>query len=356
MRKSNNQIVREFLKKNPPMPKQTAAKQLREKHPDRFSSVEKARDVVRLITGSKKGSTGGFKGDPIDYPKVRHPFTIKSLAKDIDFYKLPINYGKGVILSDIHLMYHCEKSLYASLEYAKQKNVDFIYLNGDIMDCYAISRFPKRQEKAHYIYEVQTFLEFVDMLKNEFPKAKIFFKIGNHEKRVQDYLSVNAPAIFDWSVFSWKKFTNLGLFDIDPQTNYPIFEKDEDDEPVIPTVDRGIKVIPENVITKIGDGVDALYLLHGHEIKMSSPVNSAKALFNKGMCNAIVGHFHQSSEHSQRMLDRRLVTTWSLGCLAHLQQEYDPYNIKWMNGFGVLEVDGDSWRFVNKKIINGKVM
>ena len=101
-----------------------------------------------------------------------------------------------------------------------------------------------------------------------------------------------------------------------------------------------------------------LHLLHGHEFGHSvfSPVNPARGLYMRAKESSIIGHHHQTSEHSEKSLSGEVVTTWSIGALCGLSPEYMPFN-KWNHGFARVEVQENGNYIVhNKRIIKYKIM
>jgi hypothetical protein len=87
-----------------------------------------------------------------------------------------------------------------------------------------------------------------------------------------------------------------------------------------------------------------------------SPVNIARGLFLKAKVNALQGHNHQTSEHSERDLEGKLTTTFSSGCLSELHPAYMPIN-KWNWGMTLVDVEDDgSFEVYNKRIYKNKVL
>lgn len=93
-------------------------------------------------------------------------------------------YEKGrfsmIILSDLHVPDHDEEFILNTIE--KHKNVDVIVLNGDIIDCKAVSSF---DNEGISILDKEL-LETYWLLKQirKITKAKIVLVKGNHEHRV----------------------------------------------------------------------------------------------------------------------------------------------------------------------------
>jgi hypothetical protein len=206
-------------------------------------------------------------------------------------------------------------------------NVDAILLNGDTLDFFSLSRFAKDPKARSFAHELKTFAEFILVLKSTFPKAQIYFKHGNHEERYNHYL--------------WMKAGEL--------EGVEEFKLDE----IIQRRGPGVIIIGDKRIIKLGD----LNVIHGHEFggNIFSPVNIARGLFLKAKVAAMQGHNHQTSEHTERDMNGRITTTYSLGCLCQLSPAYLPLN-KWNNGAAVVEISGNDFNVNNFRIHNGKIM
>jgi hypothetical protein len=115
----------------------------------------------------------------------------------------------------------------------------------------------------------------------------------------------------------------------------------------------GIELVEDKRVVKLG----ALNILHGHEYRfaISNPVNPARGLFLRCKAHAICGHFHQSSHHTEKTVEQKIIATWSTGCLCDLHPEYAPLN-NWVHGFAFVESTSDGkFNVQNKVIRNGKV-
>ena len=103
--------------------------------------------------------------------------------------------------------------------------------------------------------------------------------------------------------------------------------------------------------------VGKLYLIHGHEYKfsISNPVNPARGLFLRAKTLAATSHFHQTSQHSERDLTGKVVSTWSIGCACNLRPSYSPIN-NWNHGFAICDLQADgSFVLANLRVIDGRV-
>jgi len=238
-----------------------------------------------------------------------------------------LNAEKVLCLYDVHIPYHSIEALTAAIDYGKKENVDCIFLGGDIIDCFKLSRFVKDPSKRNFAEELSLFKEFINVLEREFPKAKKIYKIGNHEERYQHFLFEKA-----------KELVGVDEFNLDN---------------IIKSRANNIEIVKDKRITNF----NGLNIIHGHEFSSGffSPVNVARGLYLRGKTSAIQGHSHQSSEHTESDMNGKITTTWSVGCLCELHPEYAPIN-KWNHGFAVLHKTSSGFDVDNKRIYKGKVL
>jgi predicted phosphodiesterase len=232
------------------------------------------------------------------------------------------------ILSDIHVPYHNIPSLTAAITYLKKSKPDALLLNGDAIDCHRLSRFVKDPKKRNFKLELDTFKALFDIFEKEL-NCKIYFKLGNHEERYEQFLYEKASELVGVEEFEF--------------------------ENIIKARARGIEIIADKRPMKLNN----LWGIHGHEYigGISAPVNPARGLFLKSKVSCFQGHNHQTSEHTEPTLTGKMVTTWSLGCLSELHPAYMPLN-KWNHGFAEIDLDvnGEDFEFKNKRIFEGKIL
>ena len=293
-----------------------------------FKNLEDARGRLRYIEG--KYGTGGTK-KPV-YPKTpdrpRNPYNLPA-SDETDYTPYKITGCKRVgILSDIHVPYHNVESLSVAIGELKRLKIDGLLLNGDTIDCHKLSRYVKDPKKRDFATELSVFKQLFEVLQNQL-KCRIFFKIGNHEERYQNFLLEKA-----------KELVGVEEFDF---------------ENILKARASGIEVIGGKRVVKLNE----LNGIHGHEYigGISAPVNVARGLYLRGKVSAFQGHNHSTSEHTESDMDGKLTTTWSIGCLSELHPEYMPLN-KWNHGFAWVELDnnGKDYQFHNKRIYKGKVL
>ncbi len=89
-------------------------------------------------------------------------------------------------ISDLHVPYQLPLSTFS--DYAGR--VDILMINGDVMDCQALSRFPKmyRVSPMEELIECRQYL--IDLIEMISPK-KVVITFGNHDVRFQSYFAKN---------------------------------------------------------------------------------------------------------------------------------------------------------------------
>ena len=298
-----------------------------------FKSIEDARFTLRYIEG--KAGEKRIKS-VINNPEYlmqtdrpKNPYNLPE-SFESDFAPFVIKgHKKVLILSDVHLPYHNIEALTVALDYGKKEQPDAILLNGDILDCHKLSRFVKDPKKRDFASELASFKDFFAILQKTFPKAKVYYKLGNHEERYQHFLLEKAHEL-------------IGVEEFDLAN-------------IIKARAAGIEVISDKRPIRMNN----LWGLHGHEYPggISAPVNPARGLFLRAKLSCFQGHTHQTSEHTEPTLSGSMVTTFSIGCLSELHPAYMPLN-KWNHGFGFVELgsDGESFEFRNKRIYKGKLL
>lgn len=230
-----------------------------------------------------------------------------------------------LVLSDIHFPFHDLKALEIALEHGYKAGVDSIILNGDILDCYALSRFVTDPRLRNFGKEIGQTKDFLQILRANFPDPKIRFRRGNHEARYQAYMETKAPELLGISeMFELKNVLGLDALGIDYHEERDYFK------------------------------VGRLNIIHGHEFGKGGGVNAARWLFLKAKATAMCGHFHRVDAHSGRDMHGKVTSTWTTGCLCGLSPDYLRYN-DWSHGFSIVESDGYNFAVQNHRIIEGRV-
>ena len=331
---SKGVTVRKYCEKYPDMPNMTLARMIYNQHSAMFGSVDNVRLSVRYHRGKHVGGRGSVISNP-----VTSSYENSTVRTE---YRAPKTYGKDrtdfvitgaqriLRLADIHFPIHDPAALDAALNYGKQHDPTIILLDGDIAD---LSEFSTHEQSlASYVKEEMFMLaEFFDALRDMFPKARIIWKEGNHEERFLKYLLRKAPELLATDCFDLLSFIR--------------FITGRDDATM------RVEWVSEKRIIKAGE----LSFLHGHEFRGGGGVNPARWLFLRTGENAICGHFHRTSEHSEPSLSGRQRGAWSTGCLCHLSPDYLRHN-KWNHGFAWVDVDkAGHFRVKNIRILDGEI-
>jgi len=321
-------IVRSYLERFPETENLTLAKVLHKELPKVFMSPEVARDIIRRLRGAKgkrhtKYATDKSAFKPLGWQRDVIPKTLARTREPIVLSGVL----RVLILSDIHIPYHDEVAVAAAIAHGRKKKPDVIILNGDIGDFYGVSRHDKDPRRS-LADELDAIRQFLFHLRKQFPNARILYKIGNHEARMEMFLVKNAPVL-------------LGVSDFE----LPVLLKFDESR---------IELVPSLTLIRLG----SLPIYHGHELPqgMSSPVNPARGIWMRVQESLICGHWHRTSEHTESTgLNKKLSSCWSTGCLCDLTPDYAIVN-RWNHGFAWVETQADgNYEVTNHKIINGRV-
>jgi predicted phosphodiesterase len=320
-------IVREYIKKFPNTSNYTLANKILKEHPLEFDNVENIRTMIRYVTGSN----GTDKNKEVKDKSLFRPARTsndyllpQSYANDFTPYE--IKQSRILIISDLHFPYQNNEAITLALDYGKEKKVDCIILNGDVMDQANISRHERDWRARSIAEEFEAVRVFLKSLRLHFPKTKIVWKLGNHEERWEKFLYNKAPEIFDVNDFQLEVLLKLGELKI---------EIIKDKRPII---------------------LGKLTVLHGHELMGMGGVNPARATFTKTMEDTLVGHYHRTSSHSEPTMNNKLINVHSQGCLCEMNPMFMPIN-KWNLGFAYVDLNIATGEYFleNKKIVKGKI-
>ena len=229
-------------------------------------------------------------------------------------------------MSDIHIPFHEPKPIETTIQWFQSQKIDGILINGDLFNFGALAYW--FQEKRDINREFELCLDFLDFLRQEFPKIPIIFKPGNHEYRLpQKVLS---------------KLPELSGSPITAVETYFGFEE------------RNIEFLEYNQKVMAGK----LPVFHGHEFRnLNMAVSPARGLFLKAKTFAACSHCHRVSEDTKRDCNELYLTTWSFGCLCDLAPDWNPFGNDWNWGAGIVSFEkSGSFEVENRRIMpNGKL-
>lgn len=265
-----------------------------------------------------------FAVDPSNYDK---DFEVpKSFYEESEVFTIPNSVSKLLVIGDLHIPFHHIEGIKLAVRYAKENGCDGILLNGDMMDFHFASRFLRDPRYRNAVKEIEVGKVFLESLRKYFTDEKIYYKIGNHDQRLELRLIDTMPELHDLDEL---KLTNLlGLHDL------------------------GIDTIAPLAITEFGK----LNILHGHEFHRYG-IHVAYNNLLKSMDNIMFCHYHKTQEYIHTVLKGDVLGSWSVGCLCGLRPEYLPLN-NWNLGFAIVSRRGHNGSFEvsNKKIISGRIL
>lgn len=317
-------LIKDYLRRFPTLPKLTLAKKIFKEHPLQYNSIEHVRTSIRFHTGSLGPERRKATTDKSQFNRKTEFVMPESYALTYEPYI--ISQSKVLILSDLHIPYQDNQAIKAAIKFGKEKNVNCILINGDLIDFATISRHEKDWRMRSVAEEFEAVRGFLNELRKHFPKAKIVFKLGNHDERFEKFLFLKAPEIFDDNEFKLEVRLRLAELKID--------------------------IVKDMLPIKIGK----LNVLHGHELQGGGGVNPARATFLKTIDNVLIGHVHRSSQHTEPTFSGDVIVTTSQGCLCGMYPMFARVN-KWNLGFSYVEHDIKTGEYIlhNLKIIKGKV-
>ena len=331
--KIKTELVRKYITRFPNTPSLTLAKKLYGENPTEFKDVEDARTIIRYHRGlrgkeSRKSSNkslhvkkGTFTNNPFKLPA--------SSAKPPKVFYLPKACNNILFISDLHIPYHDNTAITIALQFGLKEKVNCIFINGDIIDFYQISRFTNVERKRSVKDELKLVRDFLDVLKKTFPNVPIYLLKGNHDNRLETYLAVKAPEVLDMDEFKLEVLLNADYY--------------------------GMTVIKDTTLVKIGK----LAVTHGHLLLRGvfAPVNAARGTYLRAKASTIISHVHKVSTHSEKTINNKVITTYSTGCLCELAPDYNPFGNNYSHGFAhiIVEKNGN-YKVHNVQVIDGVIV
>jgi predicted phosphodiesterase len=320
---ANTTLAKKIVRENPHLFDESEWDKVRSKIRYLRNAIgERNRPCAKPILSAVRDHTKGY-----DYIMA---FNRKTEYKPEPDWKLPMNHDveKVLVLSDIHFPYHDIDAIHTAVKHGLERGITAIYLNGDIVDFYMISRWNKVPGSTPMQTERELLQEFILWLSEL--GLPIYYKLGNHEDRWRQWLINKIPEMYHDDQFSMQKY--LGI-----------------DEYITDWLDTSRRAF-----------FGKLMVIHGHEFGGSffNPVNPARGLFMRAKCSVLAGHNHQSSHHAENTANRHEIGCWSVGCLSTLEPEYRPMAFtKWNHGAAIVTVEKDgTFQVENFRISKNKIL
>lgn len=212
-------------------------------------------------------------------------------------------YKKMLYISDLHVPYQDEKALYVFSKFFRWYNPDEVYIIGDLIDFYSLSRFDKNPSRLHRLQEEIDMARSILNMWRSFYKGKMWLLKGNHEHRLIKYIWGQAKQLSTLRSLELNKLLDLDKLDI--------------------RYIREGKIRRNNILVK-----------HGNTIRKWSAYTAKAEQVLTGM-SGISGHSHRLSQYYKT--DERGTSKWvEVGCLCDLEPEYmEGKTANWQQGFGV---------------------
>ena len=241
---------------------------------------------------------------------------------------------RALILADMHFPHVDWAALDCALDYGHKKGCDTVILNGDVGDNHSVSYFKKDPQSVNYQRDIDNTVAGIEYIREAFPDADMYEIEGNHELRLRWMLWTKAKALSGLKVLEIPSLYNLDKFNIKYVS-------------VSQQMEHEIKPFH----------IGKLYIVHGHEIRVSySAVNIPRLYYFKTHVNILVAHHHATQEFIARKHNFEHDGAWSMGALCKLSPEFMPCN-NWNHGFAIVVWDNDgNFSVLNKKVIGGRVV
>lgn len=281
---------------------------------------------VAAKAGVSVGTVSNYTKEPLPDLNVSAELP-ESWAEEYPPFMLP-GPCRALLLPDVHVPFHDRAAIECAVREGKAAGCNVVIFTGDTFDCHSVSKYPHDGTAITYQQEVAYGQQFMRYVRGQFPKARLIFKEGNHEERLEKYVLGKAPALFGIEECTLSSLFGLGMV--------------------------GAEVVKDQRVIRLGK----LRVIHGHELgSVSAPVNAARWLVLKAKRNAIMGHLHHTSEQPSRDIDGDEQGAWSMGCLCGLSPKYRKLALSWNHGAAIVDVSKDgSFGMRNFRIKEGKVL
>jgi predicted phosphodiesterase len=216
----------------------------------------------------------------------------------------PDDIHKVVFLGDVHAPYHDPVAMGLVFDFLRWFKPDFVYLIGDWIDFYQLSRFDKDPQRILGLQdEIDQCRELMAKTREACPNAWLYFREGNHEHRLTRYLCAH-PEIASLRSLQLPVLLDFQQLEID--------------------------YCPYN-----GDLDHYGFLVEHGDVARKHSGYTAKAMLDKRGISGITGHTHRLGAHY--VTDAAGDKVWyENGCLCHTNPEYILGRPNWQQGFSVL--------------------
>lgn len=215
-----------------------------------------------------------------------------------------IAYQKVLFVPDIHAPFHDKKCLASLLLFIRFFKPKTIFIMGDLVDFYAISRFVRNPMRSLKLQEeIDSAHDILKQIRGASKEAKIIFIRGNHEYRLQKYLWSTAPELSGLRSLSVQDLLELKELNVE-------------------YIDSGRY------------NFKGLIVKHGSIVRKFSSY-TAKAELERHGKSGVSGHTHRAGVNYYTN-DGGYHVWFELGCMCKLNPEYMEGEVpNWQQGWGV---------------------
>lgn len=219
------------------------------------------------------------------------------------------------VLFCMHRPMHSESAVGCAMKLMKEADPTDIILGGDFADFKKISAWSKRRlselTEVSFQAEVDEGEAFLARLRRQHPKARIRWREGNHENRLERYLLGGAKELSSLRCLRIPELYHLADYDIEYTTS--------------------------NI--SLADG--QFLVKHGCYCGERAGVNELLAEGKSGMCS----HNHRERKTGRTFRDQKPLFWFHGACLCNLHPDYISEDVSrnWQHGVNFVETKGKLW-------------
>jgi predicted phosphodiesterase len=225
-------------------------------------------------------------------------------------FRYKSNTQTWVVINDLQIPWQDKRLVDRVVDFTVDLRPYGVVLNGDIVDCYAISDYAKDPMSGFDLK--REIVESGQLMKRLYVAQERIWLGGNHEDRLRRQTWKNIPQLVPTGVLDF--------------------------ETVFRTKDYGFQYSPYGSVHNLG----SLMVTHGSIVSKHSGY-SAKAHFEKYGSSILHGHTHRMGVYYKRDTNG-VHAAFENGCLCLLTPEYAQHP-NWQNGFSVVHVDESTGLF-----------
>lgn len=236
-------------------------------------------------------------------------------------------YKRVLFVPDLHAPYHDKVAFKCMLAFAKWWKPEVVFVIGDVVDFYQLSKFEKDPERVLALQDdIDAGKSLLTDISDVCSDAKRIFLPGNHEFRLQKFLWTRAAELAGLKALQLPELLGLDAM------NYEFIKNG--------------RINFRGTIVK-----------HGDIVRKFAGYTAKGELENTGL-SGVSGHTHRLAVHSATN-EAGCFQWMECGCLCLLTQSYMMGKTpNWQQGFGIGYYKEGSKRFMmdTVRVINGKAM